>query len=1008
MKSKLLIALLALFAGLVHAQEYQITGKISETSGGSLPGATVVEKGTITGVVSDLDGSYTINVSGANATLVFSYIGYLPQEITVEGRTIIDVSLDLDIEALDEVVVIGYGTQKKVNITGSVSVVDMESLPAKSPINVAQQLQGAAPGVQVVNSGAPGSGPVIRIRGLNSFGNNNPLFIVDGNPVSDSRDLSPNDIESIQILKDASAAAIYGSRAANGVILVTTKKGKGDLSVEFNARYGTEQVPKKIEMSNSVEFATIDNMSTDNGRNGIHFASSDQVLADPGSLPDEDWQDALFRTGIIQDYSASISQGDGQNSFRLALGYYGREGTISEANFERMNLTLGATRQSKKALVGANIRLAHSNGRDVVGNPFMNVLSPPPNIAAYDSTNWGGFGTGYNQNPTYFANPVGLQEANELNSYTYKAVLNTFVEYELLSFLKYKFNVGLDVAAQRRKDKHYSARISYLDLPEPLSSYSEDNKTWINYTLTHTLTFDKQFDGHEINAVVGAAYEDRQFENAYSFGHEVARTADGSYLWVLDATQSNHQIGGSASQSVLYSEFLRINYGLNDKYLLQLSGRLDHSSKFSKAYRNAFFPAFSAGWRLGNEDLFSNIEILSELKLRVGYGELGGQEVDSYAYLGYINPNVNYVFGPNQELTNGATQIEIENQDIRWQTTAISNIGLDFGLFGNRLLGSAEYYISDTRDAILPVDIPYSSGNFGGNPYQNIGKIRNSGFEFSLNLQNRDREFKYDAVLNVGTLKNEVVDLGDLGQLAGNLTMTRPGYAIGTFYLIETEGMWQLGEEELAAEQAASPGDVHFIDINGRDPDTGELTGVPDGNINDDDRVMMGSPFPKVDLGMNLRFEYKGFDLTLFLFSQLGHDLYNGPKTVIDRTDDRFNRVKGYAPWTPENPSETTPIAIWGSEGSRNFTRSQDRYLESGDYLKIKNLELGYELPVSLLSRIGIRKFRLYFSAQNLVTFTGYTGFDPEVVNGWILERGVDWGAFPNPKTLSIGAQAKF
>jgi hypothetical protein len=324
------------------------------------------------------------------------------------------------------------------------------------------------------------------------------------------------------------------------------------------------------------------------------------------------------------------------------------------------------------------------------------------------------------------------------------------------------------------------------------------------------------------------------------------------------------------------------------------------------------------------------------------------------------------------------------------------NVGFDYGFIQDRISGSIEYYISDTKDAILPVDLAPSTGNFGGNPYQNIGTIRNSGFEFALTYQNYDNELKYSFSTTLGTLKNEVVDLGRLGQLAGNITMTRPGYAIGTFYLRETDGIYQEEDATEAGKYGAYPGDVRYVDAD------------DNGVINDDDRVMMGNPFPKADIGLNIRLEYKDFDFSMFFFSQIGHDIFSTSAHSMDRSDDRFNRREGYTPWTPENRSNTTPIAMMGEAGSRNFYLNQDRYLENGDYLKLKNLELGYSLPSNLVEKVGFEKLRLYFSGQNLFTITSYSGWDPEVVNGWILERGVDAGAFPNPRNISLGIQAKF
>lgn len=980
----------------------EVRGTVKDQNNETMPGVSVYVKESGTGTVTDFDGNYTITVEKGQ-TIEASFMGYKTYSAIYEGQNPLNIVLIEDASQLDEIVVIGYGTQKKANITGAVAVVDMETLPVKSPTNTAEMLQGSAPGVQVSNSGDPGAGPIIRIRGLNSFGNNNPLFVVDGNPTADTRDLNPRDIASIQVLKDASAAAIYGSRAANGVILVTTKKGKGEMTIDFDARYGVDSAPKSIDMADATEFATIDNMAHDNA--GLsHILSSDKVLADPLSMPNTDWQGYIIRPGVIQDYNLSISKGDDKSTYRFALGYFNKEGIVIGSKFERMNMTFSSTHKYNNLNFGINTRIAYSDGSDVIGLPFMDALQALPNVAIYNKYNVGGYGTGDAENATYFTNPVGLQETNINNAQTFKTLTNVFAEYEFTEYLKYKFNFGLDIANQRFLGRREEAYLRYLD--GPTSSLTENNNQWVNYTFTNTVTFNKEFGDHSINAVAGLSYEDNWHRGANAYGEEIAKDGAGNYFWVLNAAQKNQRVSGAEEQSILYSEFLRVNYEFADKYLLQLSGRADHSSRFNSDNRTAFFPAASVGWKIHEESFMEDLEDISQLKFRASYGQLGGQELGPYDYQGYINPNVNYVLGADQSMLNGATQIKLANENIKWQTTTTTNVGLDYGFLQNKIIGSVEYYISDTEDAILPVDLAPSTGNYGGNPYQNIGTIRNSGFEFAITYQNMDNEFKYAFTGTIGTLKNEVTDLGTLGQIAGNMTMTRPGYAIGTFFLRETNGIYQEEDAAEAAEFGAHPGDVRYIDQKNIQDADGNW--IADGEINDDDRVMMGNPFPTADIGFNARFEYKGFDLSMFFFSQIGHDIYNGSSWWMDRTDDRFNRPAGYTPWTPENKSNTTPIAMMGAEGSRNFYINQDRYLEDGDYLKLKNLEFGYTLPGAFMEKVGFEKLRIYFSGQNLFTLTNYSGWDPEVVNGWILERGVDWGSFPNPRTISFGVQAKF
>ena len=991
-KEFILLLFMAVFSNYSYSQNMQnIEGQVIDASDGlPIPAASVLIKNSTTGTEADFDGNFNLMVM-SDDVLVISSMGYLTIEVNVLDQKTITISLKEDVSTLDEVVIVGYGSQKKSNITGSVAIIDMDALPVKSPTTIAQTLQGSAPGVQVSNSGAPGSAPLIRIRGISSFGGNSPLYIIDGVPAVANADFNPHEVESIQILKDAAAASIYGSRAANGVILITTKKGKGKFSVEFDSRYGVEQVPKKIDMMNSAEFATLDNLAHDNA--GLpHNPASDLTLSDPDAMPNTDWQGAMFQPGAIQDYNIAVNAGTENSTYRVALGYLDQEGVINGPSFNRASLNLNTTHTHGKFSLGSSIRMTNTNKRNVIGNPFFETLTALPNVAVYDENNIGGFGTGSDFNQTYFTNPIGSQLANNNTAHVQKFAAILFAEYQFTDAFKYRMTTSYDQSNSRYIGKREAAYLRYKD--NPVSALTENVDHWYDWVFNHTLTYDKTFGDHEITAVGVYAFEGFRGRSSNAYGENLTQDGTGKYFWVLGATQKNQRVSGGESERGLHSGIARVNYSFADKYLLQVSGRYDYSSQFSKDNRGAFFPAASIGWKIDKEGFMENADNVNLLKLRIGYGELGGKNIGDYDYTGFINSSLNYVLGSNQELANGSAQIKIANSDLVWETTASTNIGVDYAFFNNRLQGSLEVYQTDTRDAILPVDIPLSVGNYGGNPNQNIGDIRNSGIELGINYRNMDNEFKYGIGLNASHNKNEVMDLGSLGELAGNMTMTRPGYAIGTFFLRETDGIWQQDEQAEAVQYGAAPGDVHYIDQNG------------DFILNEEDRVMMGNPFPKADIGLNLYAEYKGFDASIFLFSQLGHDIYWGQGYVTSRTDDYMNHLAGLETWTPQNQSNTTPIAMFGSAGSKNNYGPQDRFLYDGDYLKLKNIEVGFNIPN--LEKTGFSKLRVYASAQNLLTLTNYPGYDPEVVNGWILERGVDWGAFPNPRTISLGLQAKF
>ncbi len=1008
-------------------QQKEITGTVTDTDGLPLPGVSVIVKGTTIGTVTNNDGAFSLEIPLNAETLQFSFVGMKTQEIVVGNKTTINVTMQTDAIGIEEVVAVGYGSMKKSNVTGSISTVDIDALGTQTPVTVGEMLQGSTTGVQVTNSGDPGSVPIIRIRGVSSLVNNNPLFVVDGIPVGDSRDFNPNDIETIQVLKDASAASIYGSRAANGVILITTKKGNyGEkLRVEFQSSYGISKASKLLDLADAKEFAKWDNLSMDNV--GLpHVASSDAVL-DGSYDVDTDWQKEVFKEAVTKDANLSVFGGSESISFRMSIGRKDEDGIVIGPKFERTTFTFSGEFKNEYLTIGQNTRVAWSESQNFnteesgTRSTLTDVVWALPTIPVYDDNNLGGFGFGNDVNPTYMMNPVAIKEKNTTTTETFKVLTNIFSEIQIIPSLKYRLNVGIPFTDVKSRGRVKRIRIKWDEAEESLlSNYAEYYDKISELVVNQFFTFDKAFGHHNINTTIGMSYEQNNYSNSFASGSNVMQNpATDEYYWTLGNIADNFTIGGNYTGNKLLSYFSRLNYSFNDKYLLSAVARLDRSSKFAPDNRAAFFPSISAGWNVHKED-FVPFNSLSKLKIFGGYGELGGNEVGNHDYLGYINTRRSVILGADERELIAATQTLLSTPGLKWQTVATTNVGIELGLLKNKLEMILEYYKSETRDALLYPDIPYSAGGESGlydyaRPPSNIGSFKNTGIETTLNFRKMEGEFNYQVSANISTLHNEVISLGKTNRLASGNTDTRPGYAVGTFYLMEHGGIFQNWEEINAHVNAdgdllqptAEPGDVRWLDVNGIDPETGDFTGKPDGVINGDDRVMMGNPFPTLDAGLNFSAFYKGLDVRVFFFGQFGQNIYNTLRANLEWSSSRGNYLAGHQPWTGEGTSNTIPKPEYG-QGQENF-RESDLWLEDGDYVKLKILELGYTLPKNLTRKISQDLvFRIYAQGQNLFTLTKYTGYDPEITNYSILNRGVDFGSYPNPRNVTIGFQVNF
>jgi TonB-linked SusC/RagA family outer membrane protein len=995
MKSTLLIAFAMLFLGFVQAQEYEITGTVTEATGEPMVGVDIVEKGTTNGTITDPSGNYTLTVSGPNAILGFSFVGYLSQEIRAGGQTTIDIVLELDIASLEEVVVIGYGTIKKKDLTGAVSVVNTQEFRNVQSLSVGEAMQGLASGVTIRANGNIGAEPNIKIRGIGNISNNNPLYVVDGLIFTGGlRDLNVNDIESVQILKDASAAAIYGNRAANGVIIITTKRGgTGAPVIDFSAKVGIETLPS-LDLMDTTDFFYYNDMAYDNAG----FARQDHFENET------DWEEEALQTGISSDYNLGISGGSEFSNYLVSAGYYKNRGTLKGTELERYSVRINSEARRGIFTFGENLAISNTEVTPYSGgNPITDVMRMTPDIPVYDSTNFGGFGFGDESRArTFGTNPIAIQNLVNLQNENARIRGNLYGEASILNFLTYRLSAGyetsFDAFKRLRKEGDFT-----LNLPYEPSHVYENKARYQSFLLDNLLTFNKSFGNHTLNVVLGSSYQRESREQIWGQNSNIFVTG-GTYLDVLDAGSDNPRTGGTRWEIYRISYFGRINYDFAGKYLLSATLRRDATSQFGPDYRLGYFPSASAGWRISDEEFF-NVSWLDMLKIRASYGELGNSAFGGqYDYIPSLTTFPLAVFGtPGTEvILNGATQRELVNSDLTWETKKQTNVGADFGFLQNRLQLSADYYISTTEDVLVEFPILIATGNDGGSPWVNAGSLKNTGVDIDLSWRERRGDFNYSVSANFTTIKNEILSLpyGDERILTG-LCLTEVGSPMGMFYLVETDGIFQSEEEVLAHTNSegiviqpnARPGDLRYVDYD----DNGIISAAGD-------RQIVGSPWAKLEAGLSVLAEYKGFDFAMHGFGAFGQKAFNGTRSLTERFNDNSNYRYGIDPWTPENTDTDFPRVIYGDE--RNSVGWIDRWIEDASFFKIRQVTLGYTFQFDQITKY-MQNLRFALSIQNLVTFTGYEGLDPEFNNGYVLEFGVDGNSYPSPRIFLFSISVK-
>ncbi len=971
-----------------------VFGKVTDAiTNEPLIGATVMLKGTSQGASTDAKGNYTLQLPESGGVLLFSYVGYEVTEKSVSQAGALNVALKPKTVLTEELVVVGYGTQKRKDITGAVSSVRVSEISPNVSKNISSAIQGRVPGVSVESaSGAPGSGMVITIRGMSTLGNNAPLFIVDGVFVGGIDGVSPNDVESIEVLKDAATASIYGSRAANGVVIVTTKTGRKESPprLEIDSWVGVQSIPRRMSMLNGEQWTSLMSKYVPGipAYNGINT----------------NWQDEIFRQAMLARTNINFSGGSKNFTYNLSGGYLKENGTILNTHYSAANFRVkteyekGRIRVGETVIIKRGITRNNPGGGDQSHSIVGSSLMLPPTVPVYDPTQDMG---GYGRRPTYMknlSNPIARLERIDNTSKDLSILANAFVEVRLIEGLKYKFNVGLTEA--HGSNRFYTGIYHDGNAGNAIPDLSEGTSTSNSWLVENTLGYNRKFGRHYVDALLGYTAQ----KNIYNgFNAQRDDLPDGTF--VLGAgTASSQKNGGSASVNTIVSRFARVMYSYDSRYLFTASVRRDGSSRFASDYQYGSFPSFSLGWNVHNEAFFAGArKWINSLKLRGSWGVLGNQEIGNYLTQNSITSGLNYVQGG--QLWPGATASGYASPlDLSWEETKITNIGADFGFLENKLLLIFDVFNKRTEGVLLNVPFPPSVGKTGS-PTLNAGVIDNKGYEATIEYADRSGSLNYRLGLNFSHVSNKMqaINIGSGRQEFGSISRAVVGYPIGGFWLIETDGIFQSTEEVQAhnkggapIQPGAQPGDIRFVDFN------------KDGIIDNKDEQFMGSPFPSITMGFSANMSWKGLDLNLFLEGLRGNKIYNARKKWMEK----MNEVTNYSTsvlnaWTPENKSDFPRFIL--ADPNNNNRSNIDRWLEDGSYMRLKRVELGYSLPSRIISKYGIEKVRVFASGENLFTITKYKGYNPDI-GGGALVRGVDdsWDAYPLARTILFGLNLTF
>ncbi len=1068
-----------LCCGWLTAQTVQ--GTVYDETGLELIGATILVEGTTTGTVTDFDGSYSIAAEEGNV-LIYSFTGYVPQRITVENQNVIDVTLEPDVAVLDQIVVTGYNQQRKGNITGAVAVLDVDELNSVAASSVNQQLEGRAPGVQTSTSGQAGAGTNIRIRGISSFTNNDPLIVVDGVPQLNNflNNINPQDIASLQILKDASASSIYGTRASNGVIIITTKKGvSGRPRITYDAYVGIQGHERGFNdflIQNPDDYASLFfEQYTSQGRtppsniygsganpqiptyifpdrnadgsqptvneDGYSFPNNIIARANPNGT---DWWDAVFDPAPVTDHTLAISGGTDAGTYRISANYFNQQGTMIETYFKRYAVRANSQWNVGKVTIGETLNLSRVQNVGIPGGlqseqgTLMQIIKQQSIIPVYDVG--GNFASGKANGLSNGTNPVARLVRNRDNVGVYDAVLGSlFASMEVIDGLTLKTNFGINYSVGGAPN--FSFPTFENSEPNVNNAFSENLNRAFSYVWTNTANYNRSFNEvHDVGVLVGyesLREEYRQISGSY--GQYFLTDPSVRYLSPGLANPDTRQSSSNGNEHTLLSTFASLNYTYDRKYLIGATVRRDGSSRFAEQNRYGVFPSVSLGWRISAEPFMSEVNWLSDLKLRFGIGTVGNENIGNYRYTNQFGGGLGstfYAIGGGNTLVTGYTATALGDPSIGWEEKQTTNFGIDLSILEDKLNVVLDVYQSTVNDLLFNPALPVTAGTVNP-PFVNIGQMDNNGFDLALNWRPNLGEVKFDVGLNVSRYRNEIVRIdGDSDVFSprgapevrvapSDYIVNQVGSSVGSFFGYQLDGIWQ-NQAEIDAFNAldgdanttymafAAPGSFRWADVNGFDPETNELTGEPDGIINDADLTVIGNPHPDFTAGLNLGARYGNFDLTAFFFGSFGNDILNTTKqfTIFREFNTNADVRIVNESWTPQNPNTDLPALNIDDTQSRVLSSF---YVEDGSYIRLKQLQLGYTLPTTIGGNV-ISNLRFYVQGQNLFTITDYTGLDPALssfdVSGNAdaddLYMGIDYGNYPTSRIIMFGVNAAF
>lgn len=1013
-----------------QGEKKKIQGQVKDNNGDPIIGATISVVGTDELAVTDFDGNFTI-LAPKGAKIKVSYLGFMDQVLAATDH--MDIAMVEDAQALNEIVVVGYGTMKRSDMTGALSSVDTKEMAKRTTTNPAEALQGKVAGVNILKSGGnAGAGVSIKIRGIKTFGSNEPLYIVDGFP-GDINSVNPQDIESMEILKDGAAAAIYGSVAANGVVLITTKNGKkGDVKVDFSTYVSFTEVAKDLDMLDAEGYKKVHKMMYDNykAEHGKYPGGSLPAYITNETGVNTDWQDAIQRKGLAQSYMISIRGGNDKSQYSVSFNHADEKG-IFIGNEHRHDIARMKLHTSKGIIdLDANMDFKYTYSRQPQYS-LKETYMISPLVPIYNDKEKYGFGlTNFDGLPNNRNVIADNHYKDDVDKY-YHTTANVALTFNFFPWLNFKTSYGYR-GEHEIESYHAPDYIADQKTPDNYPNSSETRCYWEEQVFENVLSFNKEFKKHSVNAMLGTSLTSRKY-NWSSVGVEgktvVYKVENGqlqqsekpggfldSSFATIDAGKGGTFSGSGTNWKYNRASFFgRLNYNYNDRYLVQFTFREDGSSKFGSDSRWGFFPSVAVGWRISEEPFFPKNSVMSNLKFRASWGQLGNENaLGYYDFLALISTYNNlyqgYVQGTGATAWPGSIARALENRSLKWETTDTKNIGFDFGFFSGHLNGNINYYINETRDLLITRKIAPSAGL--SDPTLNVGKMRNQGFEMELNWNDKVSDFEYNVGFNISTVNNKVVSLADEDQTIYGVglkygsehfpTQTKVGKPIGSYYLYQADGIFQTMDEVKAhvnkdgelLQPDAKPGDIRFKDMNGN------------GEIDEDDKVYSGTGIAKVEANLNLSASYKGLDFSAVIGSAFGHKLYNGIQYYYEGMNSASNFLSSTLDaWTPEHTNTNVPRAIYGDPNDN--TRESTRFLENGDFVRLRQIQFGYTLPQALVKKISCDRIRFYVSAENLFTITGYSGANPEFSQG-VLNSGVDRFTYPFSRSYTVGAQVTF